>query len=429
MKTLLLLGAASVVAVAVACSSSSKDDAAPIATAKSSVTRDLAPALTAEEQTALANGQADFAVAFYKAVASATPNDSVIVSPHSASIALGMAYAGARGATATEMRAALHLALPDERVHTGFDYLDLELASRGQGATGQDGKPFRLTVANSMWGQRELVFETPFLDTLALDYGADMKLVDFAGNPDGSKNAINEWTEDNTGGRIKNIADGVVTERTRLALVNAVYFNAGWQTKFTKEATANRPFTKLDGSSVAVPTMNVTSSFAYVKGTGYEAIALPYEGGELSMVVIVPDAGTFSAFESGLTGRQVLAIESSLQPTDLWLSYPKHHVEATFDLEPALQALGMNAAFTAAADFSGISKTPLYIDKVRQKTFVDVDEVGTEAAAATIIAFADGGASLLPPTHLSVDRPFIEAIVDKKTKSLVFLGRVVEPKK
>lgn len=429
MKTLLLLGAASVVAAVVACSSSSDDGAAPIATAKSSVTRDLAPTLTAEEETALADGQAEFAVSFYKAVASTKPNESVIVSPHSASIALAMAYAGARGTTASEMRTALHLALPDERVHAGFDYLDLELASRGKGATGQDGKPFRLNVANSMWGQRELSFETSFLDTLALDYGADIKLVDFSGNPDGAKGAINDWTEDNTSGRIKNIADEAVTSATRLALVNAVYFNAGWQNKFTKESTSDRPFTKLDGSATSVAMMNGTTYFDYVKAPGYEAIALPYEGGELSMLVIVPDAGTFAAFETGLTGKQVLDIHGSLQSTMLWLSYPKHHVEGSFDLKASLQSLGMKLAFESTADFSGISPTPLKIDKTIQKTFVDVDEVGTEAAAATIVTFADAGVSLPPPVHLDVDRPFLEAIIDQKTKSLVFLGRVVDPKK
>ena len=428
----LLASVCSVLAVLAGCSSSDSDAKTGdnIAEAKSALTRDTAPSLTDEELTTLANGQADFAVDLYQKTAGANAGASVMLSPHSASIALGMAYAGARGTTASAMRTALHLGLPDERVHTGFDYLDLQLASRGQGATGQDGKPFRLNVANGFFGQIGKEFQSAFLDTLAVSYGAGMNLVDYKGDPEGSRNQINGWVENKTEDRIKDLLPaGSITPDTRLVLVNAVYFNASWQSKFEAHATTDASFTKLDGSTANVKMMHQTGGFPYAKGTGYEAIALPYDGGELSMVIIVPDAGTFATFEAGLTGKQLLDIAGSLKPEEVALGYPKHHFEGKFDLRPSLEAMGMKSAFEGGADFSGIDGgTDLQIGGVRQNTFVDVDEEGTEAAAATEVDFALKSAAPVDNKVLDVDRPFLEAIYDTKTKSIVFLGRIVEPK-
>jgi serpin B len=408
-----------IVGALVACATGETDARTPTTTAKSAVSRDLAPSLTPDELTALSDGQAEFAVSLYHAIANATPAESVFLSPHSASIALGMAYAGARGTTASEMRTALHLGLPDERVHAGFDYLDLELASRG---------PFELTITNSIWAAKDLPLVPSFLDTLAMNYGAGVNLVDFAGSPDGSRSAINEWVADQTAGRINDLLEpGSVKASTRAALVDAVYFHANWQTKFKHEDTRSAPFARLDGSSVTVPLMGLTTTLPYAKGKGYEAVALPYEGGELSMLVVVPDTGTFASFDAALTGAKVLEIANELTPTQLYVGYPKHHVEGSYDLKGALQSLGMIAAF-GGADFSGMTAEPLRIDGAVQKTFVDVDETGTEAAAATAITFADASASFPPPLALTIDRPFLEAIFDAKTKSLVFLGRILEPK-
>lgn len=419
----------------VGCASSSDDAPASstpkVETQKSSLARDTAPNLSDAEKQTLSASQADFALSLYHSVSADLAGQSVFISPHSASLALGMTYSGARGTTASEMKSALRLNLPDERVPVGFNYLDLQLASRGQGAVAKDGKPFRLNIANALFGQSGINFEKPFLDTLATNYGAGINVVDFKGNKEGARKAINGWVEEKTENRIKDLLkEDAVSTDTRFVLVNAVYFNASWQHKFEAYKTYAAPFTKLDGTTTNVSMMSDTSSFLYAKGDGYQAVSLPYQNQELSMLVIVPDAGTFATFDSGLTGAKVLDIASKTAATPVRLSYPKHHLEGDFDLVKPLESLGMRAAFGdgAPADFTGIlTSEPLQITGVVQKTFLDVDEDGTEAAAATGVVGGATSAPQPPDTTLTIDRPFIEAIIDNATKTLVFVGRIVEP--
>jgi serpin B len=423
---------ACLVAVAFAAACSSEDDGGPkVEVVRSAQQRNTNPQLSDAEHGAFATGQASFAVDLYQAVRKQpdSVDKNVVLSPHSISIALAMTYAGARGETAAEMRKALRFDLPDDRIHTAFDYVDLALESRGKNATGKDGKPFRLNVTNSIWGQKGRSFAAPFLDTLAINYGAGLNVVDFIGQTETSRETINGWVEAKTEKRIKDIlSKDDITAETRIVLVNAVYFNAGWGAKFSEAATAPGPFTKVDGSTVQVPMMHGESSRPYVKGEGYEAIALPYEGGELSLLVIAPTGGTFATFESSLTGGKVLDIFAGLAPQQVKLSFPKLKLEGRFGLKDPLRALGIDRAFTDAADFSGITTDEaLEVKDVIHKTFVEIDENGTEAAAATAVV---GVPTSLPPPpiEVNVNRPFITAIVDHQTKTLVFLGRVLEPK-
>lgn len=397
---------------------------------RSGLERDTNPQLTDSERDIFAAGQMNFAVDFYHAVGKTLSADrNAFLSPHSVAIALGMTYAGARGETAAEIKKALRCELPDDRVHTAFNYLDLALAARGKGAAGKDGKPFRLNVANSTWGQSGMSFEAPFLDTLARDYGAGLNVVDFIAATEPARLAINGWVEDRTENRIKNLVPkGKLTSDTRLVLVNAVYFNAAWATSFPPEQTKPDTFVKTDGSLVDVQMMNLMSSRPYVKTDGYEAVEMAYDGDELSLLVIAPTTGTFAAFESSLTGRKVLDILASLKPTDLFLSFPKLKVEAEFNLNTPLQALGMVKAF-GDADLSGMSRSEhLYISDVLHKTFGEIDENGTEAAAATAVINVASSTSAMPPS-MRVDRPFLMAIVDRPTKTLLFLGRILEPQR
>jgi serpin B len=398
---------------------------------RSALARDTRPQLSDVERDTFATGQATFAVDLYQTVRKQpeSVDKDLFLSPHSISIALAMTYAGARTDTATEMRKTLRFALPDDRIHSAFDYVDLELAGRGKNATGRDGQPFRLNVTNSIWGQKDRQFEKPFLDTLAVNYGAGLNVVDFIGQTETSRQTINRWVEAMTEKRIKDIlAEGTITADTRIVLVNAVYFNAAWATKFLESSTAPGPFTKVDKSTVQVPMMHGTASRPYAKGDGYEAVELPYDGGELSLLVIAPTAGTFAAFESTLTGGKVLDIRAGLQAQQVKLAFPKLKLEGDFGLKAPLQAMGMENAFTDAADFSGMSTAErLKVKDVVHKTFVDIDENGTEAAAATAVV---GVTTSLPPPpiEVNIDRPFIMAIVDHQTKALVFLGRILEPK-
>ncbi len=435
MKTLsnVALALAAVGLAACSSSSSSEADAVKVEVVRSAQQRDTSPQLSDDERATLAESQASFAVDIYQAVRKQpkSVDKDIFLSPHSVSIALAMTYAGARGQTAAEMKTALHYELPNDRLHTAFDYLDLALASRGKNAVGKDGKPFRLDVTNSIWGQKGTSFEAPFLDTLAVNYGAGLNVVDFIAETEKSRTTINDWVEEKTEKRIKDILpEGVVTPDTRLVLVNAVYFNAAWASKFEPAATSQAPFTKADGSVVQVAMMKGQSSRPYAKGDGYEAVEMAYDGEELAMLVIAPTAGTFATFESSLTGGKVLDILAGLETREVNLHFPKLKVDGSFDLKEPLRALGMNQAFTDAADFSGMSTTePLRVTDVLHKTFLELDENGTEAAAATaVVAAGFSAAPVDPPIVMKVDRPFITAIVDRQTRTLVFLGRVLEPK-
>lgn len=422
------------VASLTACSTPAADDKPQIETVRSSLARDTAPALSPTELDTLATDQADFAVDLYRAVASSPDytDKDVFLSPHSVSAALVMTYAGARTQTKAEMKKALHLGLADDRLHRGFNHLDLALASRGQGATAADGKAFRLRIANAIWGQKNYTFETPFLDTLAVNYGAGLNVVDFKTAAEPARLLINGWVEEKTENRIKNlIPEGVLNDLTRMVLVNAVYFNAAWGKKFDKSSTGLAPFAKLDGSETQVSMMNAELTAAHTKDAAFEAIELPYDGGEVSMLVIAPTKGSFAAFESSLTGGRVLDVLAGLRTKPVQLSFPKAKLDAAFSLRKPLESLGMKAAFLDDADFSGIATSePLQISAVLHQTFLAIDENGTEAAAAT--AAAVGGRTSAPEpvevVKMSVDRPYVIAIVDRQTKALLFLGRILQPK-
>jgi serpin B len=399
--------------------------AAPVDEARSSLPRSSATAPAAADQQALTAGNRAFALDLYRQLAA---GDNLFFSPLSISVAMAMTYAGAAGGTADEMASALRFSLPQERLHPAFGWLDLQLASRGQGAQGTDGQPFRLSVSNSLWGERQASFESAFLDTLARNYGAGIKLLDFIASPEPSRLRINDWVAQRTEQRIRDLLPaGAIASYTRLVLVNAVYFNAAWESQFSAAATADATFTRLDGTTATVPLMRQTEYFSYAEGSGYQAVELPYDGGELAMLVVLPAAGQFSAFEQAFDNAKFTEIQAALAARYVNLGLPRFKLEGGFSVKTALQALGMNAAFGDLADFSGISAGEAWrISDIYHKAYADVDERGTEAAAATAVVV--GTTSVPPePVVFRADRPFIFAIVDRQTDTLVFLGRVVAP--
>lgn len=434
-RLILALGLLTSAAALAGCAASSSDEPTPkYDVVRSSLARDTNPILTPTELDTLTKSQADFSVDMLKAVVGAK-DENVFLSPHSIATALAMTYAGAQGETAAEMKKALHFDLGD-RQHAGFNHLGLALASRGNNQaanakrpTGTPIRPFALKVANSLWGQKNVTFEAPFLDTLAVSYGAGVNVVDF-GDAETSRLAINGWVEDNTEKRIKDLLPkGSISGDTQAVLVNTVYFNASWANAFTKEATTNADFTKLDGSKSSVVMMNGEADGSYKKAEGYEAITLPYFGDEVDMLTIVPDAGTFKTFESSLTGGKILDILAGLEPASVVVSFPKLKLESNMRLRQPLTALGMSRPFGGSAQFAGMTKEQdLFISEVFHNTFLAVDEEGTEAAGATGVVMAKSSAGVDPRIVMRVDRPFITAIVDKQTKTLLFLGRIVDPK-
>jgi serpin B len=393
---------------------------------QSRMERIAAPGVDESDLAELGKENAAFALELYQVLRK--DHQNLFYSPYSISVALALAYAGARGETAQQMADTMHYTLSEERLHAALNALDQALASRGEGATGKDGEDFQLHVANAIWGQKDYSFLDAYLDVLALNYGAGLRLVDFVQSPEEARVTINDWVSEQTEGRIEDlIPAGAIDALTRLVLTNAIYFNAAWAKPFDAKRTEDGAFRLLDGSQATVPMMKQVESLGYAMGKGYQAVELPYGGNELSMVILVPDEGQFGAFEDALDADRLEAIVQDLRYVQVALSMPKFKIESSFSLVDALTAMGMPVAFSDDADFSGMTgNRDLAISDVVHKAFVSVDESGTEAAAATAVIMKLTSMPAEPLT-VTIDRPFIFAIRDIQTGSLLFVGRVVDP--
>ena len=354
---------------------------------------------------------------------------NVVISPASVALALAMARAGARGETAAQMDAVLRDLGSDARA-SDINALDAALAARsGRFADGQ-GTPLEvaLRIANAPFGQRGMPLQAAFLDALASRFGAGLRLVDYAADTEAARRTINGWVADQTEGRIPELlAPGILSRDTRLTLVNAIYLKAPWTIPFNADATATATFTRADGSQVGVPFMNGSADRGYAEGSGWRAVELPYVGGSLALDVIVPD--DLAAFEAGLTQEGLAELTGALRERTVTLALPRFGIETSAGLADALAALGMPLAFDPdRADFSGITTAePLYISAVVHQANIDVDEKGTEAAAATAVVMSRGAMPADGPVTLRVDRPFLFVLRDLPTGAILFLGRVADP--
>ncbi len=379
----------------------------------------------------LADDNAAFAFDLYRELSASSGN--LFFSPHSISTALAMTYAGARGDTETAMADTLRFSLPPERLHGAFAALAHDLALR---SAGKDKRSFRLNAANAVWAQEGHPFRDVYLDVVKASYGGEVSLADFAGDPDGSRSEINRWVERRTDGKIEDLVPpDLIDALTRMVLVNAVYFKAGWLYPFDGSLTATAPFRLLDGGTTDVEMMRATEYFGYASGEGYQVVDLPYVGRELSMAVLLPDQGRFREIEAQLDGGFVGQALAEVAESYVALEMPRFEFDAAFRLGETLKAMGMSAAFDArAADFSGMDGLScaggddgcLYIGDVVHKAFVSVDEAGTEAAAATAVMMQTESAGPMP-VSVTVDRPFIFLVRDRPTGTLLFVGRVTEP--
>jgi serpin B len=388
--------------------------------------RETSPNTSESEITTLVEGNSTFAFDLYQQLKGEEGN--VFYSPYSISAALAMTYAGARGETEQQMADTLHYLLSQDKLHPAFNGLDIELAQRGEGAEGKDEKGFRLNIVNAIWGQKDYTFLPGYLDTLAENYGAGLRVLDFVHAPEESRVTINEWVSDQTEGRIKDlIPKGLIDALTRLVLTNAIYFNAAWEHSFSEDSTQDGVFHLLDGSEVTVPMMKQTETFGYAMTEGYQAVELPYDGSELSMIILLPEEGRFKDFEELLDYGRYEDIVSAMQHGRIALTMPRFEFESEFKLNEFLKAMGMTDAFSSAADFSGMTgNRDLYISDVLHKAFVSVDESGTEAAAATAVIMRLTAAPGMPVTF-TIDRPFIFLIRDIETGTILFVGRVLNP--
>jgi serpin B len=392
---------------------------------RSDLTRETDPDVSDAALDGLVEGNTAFAADLYQQLRGEEGN--LFFSPHSISVALAMTYAGARGETAEQMANVLHFTLPDETLHPAFNALDLQLAP----PEGADEDAFVLHIANSLWAEEDYTFRDAFLDLLAKNYGAGLRLVSFKTAYEEARAAINAWVEEETAGKIEDlIPEGGVDDLTRLVLANAIYFNARWAHTFPEDNTEDGIFTTLEDGEVTVPMMRWSEPqmVPFAEGDGFQAVELPYRGGQASMVIIAPDAGTFEAFENTLTGDRLSDLMDALETRGVALTMPSFEYKAEFSLAKTLQTMGMTDAFSdAKADFSGMDGTrDLLITDVFHKAFVAVDEEGTEAAAATAVVV---GLESMPvmDVELTLDRPFVYLIRDTETGAVLFLGRVVDP--
>jgi serpin B len=382
----------------------------------------------AQEIDTLVDDNSAFAFELYHTLAE-NADGNMLFSPHSISVALAMTYAGARGETETQMADTLHFTLPQDELHPAFGALNAELASRAEANASDEGTPLQLNIANALWGQFDLPFHPEFVQTIEDNYGAALQLVDYMSDPEGARQMINDWVADETEDLITNIVpEGAITIDTRLVLANAIYFNASWLFTFAEGLTQDDEFTLLDGTQVTVPMMAQEESLLYAAGAGYQVVELPYYPGDMAMLIFLPDAGQFEAFEQSLTAELFSETLQALTPADLRLFMPRFEYEFEAGLSDTLANMGMPIAFTDEADFSGMADAELSISDALHKAFISVDEAGTEAAAATVIIV--GVTSAQEPQEIiefRIDRPFIFTIYDRGTGAILFIGRVLNP--
>jgi len=384
------------------------------------------PSASAEELKNQAASINAFALDLYQKLAEEDGN--IIYSPYSIFQAFLMVYAGANAETKAEIAEALSVELDDENVHNLMNALNLKLTTLPEHLT-EDTQPLIFNVANALWAQKDFHIEQEFLDKLSANYAAGLKLVDFS-KAEEARQLINLWVEAQTNEKIKDlIPQGMLNEMTRLVITNAVYFKGGWVHRFDAENTEKATFYLLDGNQKDIDMMHTGFNGSALVNSDLQVVQLPYEGGTYTMAAIMP-TGDFKAFEASLDQDTLTGIFEALQAgfASIQLAMPKFKTESSFGLGDQLKALGIEQAFDAQlADFSGMTgEKDLYISDVIHKAYIDVNEEGTEAAAATAIGLST---TSMPSQsyEITLDHPFIYVIYERTTNTVVFMGRVVTP--
>ncbi len=379
---------------------------------------------TGSDDGALVRGNDQFAFDLYARLRAQAGN--VFFSPYSISNALGMTYAGARGSTATEMAAVLRFPATGERLHRAFAKVIRDVSRVGSGGKAE------LHVANALWPQTGLAVDGDFEKNVRSLYGAGLMPLDFRREPEKARVAINGWVEHHTQERIKDlIPEGAIDGRTRLVLTNAIYFKGAWRHAFDEEATRKGTFTLATGQKIGdVPLMRQLASLRYLDGDSFQALELPYRDDELSMVVFLPKKTSgLAELEGTLTAARVTDALARMTVHEVDVTLPRFNVTTELRLKEPLTRLGMPLAFSDRADFSGIAKGDLLkISEVFHKAYVEVNEKGTEAAAATGGTMAEVSARLrVPRAVFRADHAFFFLIRENGTGSLLFAGRLANP--
>ncbi len=363
-----------------------------------------------------------FACDLYQTL-STNQGDNIFFSPASISEALMMAWTGAQGITAQEMKSVLHLQGQSKDI----------LAEQGQflASLAKPNNIFTLRIANRLWGQEGDHFMASFLNPLKKNLHAPLMLVDFQHEPEQARHTINNWVSDQTATRIPELlSPGTVTTTTRLILANAAYFKGPWENKFQPTATKDGTFFKAQGPET-IPFMHQINEYDYLDTGEEQVLALPYADRQLEMLVILPhDQNGLENLEAKLSPQTLTQWQNSLKIQSVRISLPRFQIKESFTLKDALSAMGMPSAFLSGqADFSGMTgKRNLFISKVIHKSFIQVDEEGTEAAAATAVIMERTSAALeLRLVSFTADHPFLFLIIHRPSNTILFMGRMANP--
>jgi len=366
-----------------------------------------------------------FSFDLYKKLKDENKEKNLFYSPASISIALAMTYAGARGNTEKQMADVLNFTLPQDRLHSAYSKLIENLKS---------AKDYELSIANALWLQKDYKLLQEFLNIMGKYYKGGFNEVDYIGDPQGARIKINDWVSKETKEKIKDILQpGDITKLTRLVITNAIYFKGKWLTEFDKEFTRDEDFYLINGQKTKVKMMYQENRFNYYENNDLQLLEMPYKGDKVSMVIILPKTGKFVTVENMIDEKKLQELINNTTKIKVKAYIPRFKFTQRFDLSEDLSKMGMEDAFDEnKADFSGINgrKNDLYISKVIHKTFVEVNEEGTKAAAATaVIIFTKSAPIIEEPVIFKADHPFIFLVRDKEAGSILFMGRVMDPNK
>jgi len=381
-------------------------------------------------QRTVVEGNNKFALDLYAKLSSEEGN--LFFSPYSISTALAMTYSGAKGQTAEQMAEVLHF---PTRQHEEETYLSQQQFHRDFGkiiqdmnARGREDK-YELSIANALWGQQGYEFLDEFLELIKANYDGGLNKVDFTKATEQARQTINEWVEEKTNDKIKElIKKGVLDRMTRLVLTNAIYFKGNWASRFDEKLTRDAQFYVSASERIKVPMMNQKGKFGYIQTEDLQILELPYVEDELSMVILLPlKKDGIDTAEQQINSNKLSEWMQNLKEKEVVVFLPKFTMTQELSLAETLKSMGMVDAFTGDADFSGMNgKRNLFISAVIHKAYVDVNEEGTEAAAATAVTVRLTAVEKPPPVFRA-DHPFIFVIRDKVTDSILFLGRVINP--
>ena len=364
-------------------------------------------------------GNSEFALAMVQKLMATSSSENIFFSPYSISTALSMTYAGARENTARQMAETMRFRLPQEAQHAAFAALARAMNPEGQN--------YRLEISNALWGQQGYAFQSEFLDLVKKYYEGGFNTVDFAGQTEASRAIINRWVEQKTADKIKDLlAQGSLTPLTRLVLTNAIYFKGDWESQFKPAMTRPMRFHLNETQTVDVPMMRQSGNFLFTENDAVKVLELPYVGQELSMILVLPK-GKPEEFARSLDLTRLHEWQGQVARQEVDIYLPKFKFETQYELKELLSGMGMLDAFELPpADFSGISGyKDLYITKVIHKAIIEVNEEGSEAAAATAVVV--GTKAVMHKPVFKADHPFLFMIRHNETGSILFLGRVANP--